>query len=114
MRIPAVTVFAPVKLLAPERIRVLPPVLVKPPAPLMGPLQVRFQVASSMALAFRVIAPVHEAPQPLLLNSVPPLSVSGFDAETRSNSMVPLIRVTAPEPIGFEKSGLTPAMIAPR
>ena len=65
--VPAVTLLAPVKLLVPDKVSVLPPVLVKPPAPLMLPLRVRFHAALRVAVAFRVIGPLHVVPHPLLL-----------------------------------------------
>ena len=65
--VPAVILLAPVKLLVPESSRVLLPNLVNPPAPLILPLRVRFQAALMVAVAFRVIGPLHVEPHPLLL-----------------------------------------------
>ena len=65
--VPVVILLAPVKLLVPERVRARPPDKMKPPAPLMLPLHARGQATLMVAVAFRVIGPVHDAPQPLLL-----------------------------------------------
>ena len=65
--VPAVILLAPEKLLVPDSSRGLPPVLVKPPVPLILPLRVKDQAALAVAVAFRVIGPLQVEPHPLLL-----------------------------------------------